>query len=83
MRLNEFMDQFGITASGAAKRIEMSTHHFRQVAAGKARVSRRLAKDIAEYTRGAVSVEEILSIYTDNESNKPRPQIDDQCESIK
>lgn len=76
MRLSEFMDQFGITASGAAKRIEVSTHHFRQVLAGKARVSKRLARDIAEYTRGAVSIEEVLSIYPD-ESNRRVSQIDE------
>lgn len=59
MKLQEFLDMYGITVSGAAKRIEVTPQHLSLIIKGKVRPSKRLAKDISAYTRGAVALEEI------------------------
>ena len=67
MKLQEFIDMYGISTGAAARIIEMSAQHLRQIIRGAVRPSRRLARDISEYTKGVVSVDEILAIKQDSE----------------
>lgn len=63
MKLKDFFDMYGITVSGAARKIEVSPHHLREIFYGRSKASKRLAKDISQYTQGLVSIEEIMSLY--------------------
>lgn len=62
MKFHEFLDMYGIPITSAAKRIEVSPQHLSLILKGRVRPSKRLARDIAAYTRGAVSCDEVLAI---------------------
>lgn len=61
MQLKEFFDTFGVAITKAARIIDCTPHHLMGISSGKIKPSRRLARDISLYTRGAVSVDEIIN----------------------
>lgn len=75
MRLAEFFEMYGIAVTRAARIIDCSPQHLMQIADGKVKPSRRLAKDISQYTHGAVSIDDIISYSTSVAAESKRVEL--------
>ena len=70
MRLVEFCKKNRWHYSEIAREVGYHPNHLRQIASGKAKCSRRFAKVLEAFTRGEVTVDEILSEYKDSTDNQ-------------
>lgn len=62
MDLQEFFEAFGVNMTAASRLIDVSPQHLRAILSGTVKPSNRLARDIERYSRGIVTVTEILQI---------------------